>query len=95
MLFPYIFIILTGLSILFILIRFLILRKKNIPAELFARALQDENSGHFKEAVITYESALDEVKKIKFNSNLKRKIIEKIKLMHTVIEYQNSHRFSK
>ena len=95
MLFPYILVILVGLSILFILIRFLILRKKNIPAELFARALQDENSGHFKEAVITYENALYEVKKIKFNSKLKKKIIEKIKLMHTVIEYQNSHRFSK
>ncbi|MFL5746343.1 MAG: hypothetical protein ACJ751_16830 [Niastella sp.] len=93
MLFPYVFFIVAGISILFILIRFLIVQKKNIPAELFARALQDENSGHFKEAIITYESALDEVKKIKFNTTLKKKIIEKIKLMHTVIEYQNSHRF--
>ena len=85
----YIFIFLV-LSTTFILIRYFSLRKKNIPLQLFIKALKDENSGNFEEAIITYENALNEVKKIKFNNALKFKIVEKLKLLHTVIDYNNN-----
>jgi len=52
--------------------------------------LKDENSGNFEEAIITYENALIEVKKIKYNNTLKNKIVEKLKLLHTVIDYNNN-----
>jgi hypothetical protein len=73
-------------------IRSLVLRKKNISVELFARALKNENSGQYEEAVVLYESALTEVKKVKFHHGLESKIIEKLKLLHTIVDYQNSHR---
>ena len=85
----YYFFLFILLSIIFLVFRSLFLRKKNISVELFFKALRDENSGHFEEAVITYESALNEVKKIRFHSNLKNKIIAKLKVLHTYIEYKN------
>jgi hypothetical protein len=78
--------------VIFLAIRSFVLRKKNISVELFYKALKNENSGHYEEALATYESALNEVKKIRFHSSLKNKIIEKLKIMHTYIDYNNSHR---
>jgi hypothetical protein len=81
-------------SIIILLIRSFILWKKNIPVELFVEALRNENNGNFEEAVITYETALNKSKKIWFLSNsLENKIIEKIKVLHTIIDYKNNPRF--
>jgi hypothetical protein len=86
----YLFLI-TALSLIILLFRSFALRKKKISVELFVEALRDENCGHFEAAAITYKNALNEVKKNKFHdSNLKNKIIEKLKLLHTIIEYENS-----
>lgn len=90
--FHYYFFLIIGLSIIFLVIRSIVLRKKHISVELFSKALKNENNGHYEEAVITYKIALSEVKKLRFHSRLQSKIIEKIKLLHTLIEYKNSHR---
>ena len=65
-------------------------KKKNLPVRLFIEAQKNENNGHFEEAVITYESALDEVKKFRFHDNLKNKIISRLKVLHSAIEYKNN-----
>jgi hypothetical protein len=86
----YYFLIITGLSLVLI-IRFFILRKRNIPVGLFQEALRNENSGNFEEAVVTYENALHEVKKIRFpGTSLKKRITEKLKVLRTIIDYENS-----
>lgn len=86
----YYIIVFIVLLIAILVIRSWVLQRKNIPVELFVKALQNENSGNFDQALISYESALEEVNKIRFHRNLKHKIIEKIKLLHTLIEYRNS-----
>jgi hypothetical protein len=88
---PYYYLSLIVVFTLFILlIRSLILRKRNIPAGLFVEALRNENSGHFEEAVINYEKALDEVQGNRFyDGGFKNRIIEKIKVLNTIIEYKN------
>lgn len=78
------------LSIVLLIIRSWVSHRKNIPVELYIKALQNENSGNFEQALISYESALNEVNKIRFHRNFKNKIINKIKLLHTLIEYKNS-----
>ena len=71
-------------------------RKKNVPVELFAEALRNENSGQFETALVTYERALNEVKKTRFQGNdLKGKILDKLKVLHTVIEYKNGFHFGR
>jgi hypothetical protein len=83
------------LSLIILSIRFLVLRRENISVELYVEALRNENSGYFEVAVSTYEAALNEVKKIRFHSILKNRIIEKLKLLHTIIEYKNNLRFMR
>ena len=83
---------------LFIAILFvchIILKRKNVPVRLFAEALKSENNGYLEEAVVTYKSALLEVKKIRFHSELKRKIIQKLKVLHTMIEYKKNSHFTR
>lgn len=89
----YYFYLFIVLLIIFLVIRSLVLRKKNISVELFNEALRNENNGHFEQAVVTYENALNEVKKIRFHGTLKNKIVEKLKVLHTLIEYNNGIRF--
>ncbi|MEI9909273.1 MAG: hypothetical protein WDO71_06215 [Bacteroidota bacterium] len=88
--FYYSFFLIMVLSLVIFMIRTLILRKRNVPVELFLEALRNENSGHFEEAVITYENALSAVGKSRFNSYLRIRINEKLKVLRTIIEYKNN-----
>ena len=83
-------IFLTVLILIILLLRSILQRKNNILFKLFAEALQKENSGHYEAAIITYQGALDETKKTGFNRNSqKNKIIEKLKVLHSVLKYKN------
>ena len=75
--------------------RYVMQKRMNNSVRLFAEALKNENSGHFEEAVITYQNALDEVNKIRFHNNLKTKIVGKLKVLNTVIEYTHNARFTR
>jgi hypothetical protein len=88
----YYFIFFIGLSIIIIVLLFLVPPKKNISVDLFNEALRNENNGLYEEAVVNYESALYEVNKTRFHGTFKNKIIEKLKLLHTLIEYNNGVR---
>jgi len=68
----------------------LFLKKKDLPVELFVEGLRYENDGHFDEAVINYENALSEVKKNRFHRALENKIIQKLKVLHTISEYRKN-----
>ena len=70
-------------------------RKKNIPRELYAEGLRNENSGDFKAALQNYERALSEAGKMGFPNNLKNKIIEKLKVLNTVLEYNRGFQSGK
>ena len=71
----------------------LFLKKKDLPVELFVEGLRYENDGHFDEAIINYENALSEVKKNRYHGDLKSKIIQKLKVLHTIIEYRKNIQF--
>ena len=90
--FYYYFILFIGLSIIILVLRFLLSRKKNISVDLFNEAIRNENNGLYEEAVVKYESALHEVNKTRFHNTFRNKIIEKLKILHTLIEYNNSVR---
>jgi hypothetical protein len=84
------------LLLLFFLLRSFYIRKKNVPGELFAEALRNENSGQYEQAVVNYTNALNEVKKARFrDSDLKNKILEKLKVLNTAIEYQKNFQYTE
>jgi hypothetical protein len=83
------------LAMIIIIISSIIYQKKDLPVKLFIEAQKNENDGHFEEAVISYESALQEAKKIRFQRSLESRIIDKLKVLHTAIEYRNNFRFAR
>ena len=88
------FFVIIMLPLVFLLIRWVVPPKKNVPAELFAEALRNENEGDYEAALIAYENALQEVKKNRFySSSMKNKIVEKLKVLNTVIAYKNNSQF--
>lgn len=76
-----------------LLVRVLILRRSSPATRLYVKAIQAENRGDFEEAVSTYKDALIEVQKIKFQRNLKERIIAKLKVLHTVNKYKADQGF--
>jgi hypothetical protein len=92
--YSYLFLLIIA-SIIILFILFFVLRKKSIPVELYIEALRSENNGHFEAAAITYQIAYNEAKKIRFHGTLKNKIIQKLKLLHTVVEYNKNLHFTR
>ncbi len=92
----YVLILVIMIIIVFLVIRYLILGRKTVPGLLFSEALRNENSGNFEAAVITYEQALAEVKKFRFqDQDLRKRIIQKIKVLQTAIEYEKDFKRGK
>jgi hypothetical protein len=85
------FSILLGIS--FLLVRYIILRKRSMAMLLFIKATKAENQENYQEAVNIYENALSEVKKTRFHRNLEIKIRAKLKLMQTIKIYKNDQAF--
>jgi hypothetical protein len=81
------------LGSLLLLCRFFILKRNPLSTQLFILALKAENNGHLEEATLLYENALVEVKKIRFHLFLKKRIIEKLKLLLTIKKYNKDQHF--
>jgi outer membrane protein assembly factor BamD (BamD/ComL family) len=64
--------------------------KKKIHSELFSQGLYNENEGHYNLALKNYEDALSELRKLKVNNELDKKITQKIKILQTTIEYEKN-----
>ncbi len=80
--------------IIIMLVRWFVPLKKNVPGELFMEALRNENRGDYEAARIAYENALQEAKKNRFySSSMKNKMVEKLKILNTVIAYKNNSQF--
>jgi hypothetical protein len=92
----YLYSIIIVFIIIILIIRFFVLKNHKIPEKIFVEALRNENSGDFEAAIISYEIALQIVKKAKHhNYSLENKILEKIKVLHTVIEYKYNLQFTR
>jgi hypothetical protein len=89
----YILYLVIFLGILFLLVRYLFLRKTSLSSQLYSKAIKAENEGLYDEAVISYENALSEIKKNRFHRNLKIKIYEKLKILHTLRTYKKDQGF--
>lgn len=63
-------------------------RRKTEADTLYEEGLKEENIGNFKEAVLVYKKALSVVDNFRFRSELKTKILNRIKVLHTVIKYE-------
>lgn len=66
-------------------------KKKNIPLDLYTEALRQENDGQYEAALLIYQQALQEQEKGRFrDARLTAGILEKIKVLHTIISYNSN-----
>jgi len=81
------------LSASFLLLRYFIQKRFSSTTQLYNKALRVENLGNYEEALLSYENALKEVKKFKFNRRLENKIVDKISVLRTTSDYLASQKF--
>jgi hypothetical protein len=90
----YIYLIFITLGIILLYcIRFLVSYQSNIPTAFFIAAIKEENNGRYEEALVNYQSALDELERSHDFGSMKYRVIEKKKLMYTIIAYKKNSRF--
>lgn len=75
-------------AVLFI-VRRLARKRRNTPDMLLAEALRYENNGIYDKAVASYQAALEKIKKIRSQRMLHSKISQKLKVLHTLMEYES------
>jgi len=63
-------------------------KPKDSAVILFKAALKEENTGRFQAAIVQYELALQQAEKKGFDKSLRRMINEKLKVLHTINEYE-------
>jgi hypothetical protein len=73
-----------------IIMTLLELRKKNNYFRLYNLGIQNENSGNYQLALHNYEGALSETLKLSTGKGFRDKIIQKIKILHTTINYEKN-----
>lgn len=75
-------------SIVVLIIRYIVEKHKHRVVALFKTALKEENTGRFEAAIKQYELALQEAEKNGFSRSLQLLINEKLKVLHTINEYE-------
>jgi hypothetical protein len=75
-------------SIALLIVRYFVGKNKERVVSLFRTALKEENTGKFDAAIKQYELALQEAEKNGFNKSLQQLINEKLKVLHTITEYE-------
>ena len=89
----YVLYLLIFLGVLFLLIRYLLLRRISLSTQLFIKGIIAENGGLYDEAAVSYENALSEMKKTWFHRSFKIKVREKLKLLDTLRTYKRDQDF--
>jgi len=80
-------------GVLFLLVRYLLLRRTSLSTQLYIEGIRAENSGLYDEAAVSYENALSEMKKNWFHRSFKIKVREKLKILHTIRTYKRDQDF--
>lgn len=83
------------LSILLYIVRTVIQKKRQTSFSLYVKALKDENSGNLDAALANYKSAYDEATKTRFQENMKERILNKMKVLHSMKGYNKQFQLTE
>ena len=62
--------------------------KQNAHTELYSEGVRNENEGNYALALHNYEDALSEIRKLRLSKKFGQKIVERIKVLRTIIKYE-------
>ena len=83
------------LSILLYIVRTVIKKKRQTSFSLYVKALKDENSGNLDAALANYKSAYAEATKTRFQENMKERILNKMKVLHSMKGYNKQFQLTE
>lgn len=84
----YSFLLIIPAAIVILLVKHFGGKKKDNAVSLYKAGLKEENTGRFEAAITQYELALQEAEKKGFDRSLRLLINEKLKVLHTITEYE-------
>ena len=62
--------------------------KQNAHTELYSEGVRNENEGRYTLALRNYEDALSEIRKLRLSKKFGLKIVQRIKVLRTIINYE-------
>jgi hypothetical protein len=74
--------------------RSIIQNNRKSSVSLYIQALKDENSGNIDRALANYKSAYEEAAKTRFQENMKERILNKMKVLHSMKGYNKQFQLS-
>jgi hypothetical protein len=73
-----------------LLVIFYLLHRKNAHTELYIQGLRNENNGCYSSALLNYEDALSEIRKLGVKDRFSVKIAERMKVLRSTMAYEKN-----
>ena len=73
----------------------IIQKNRQSSVSLYVKALKDENSGNLEGALAKYKSAYEEAAKTRFQENMKERILNKMKVLHSMKGYNKQFQLTE
>ena len=87
--------ILCSFIIIFLIGKTIIQKNRQSSVSLYVKALKDENSGNLEGALANYKSAYEEAAKTRFQENMKERILNKMKVLHSMKGYNKQFQLTE
>ena len=86
----YLLLISSCMLVFIVIIFFVVAHKRSRHTQLYSKGMRHENAGDYNLAIHNYEDALNEIVKRKQDKEFASKIIQKIKILRTTIDYEKN-----
>jgi len=87
--------IITLIIIILLIGKTIIQKNRQSSVSLYVKALKDENSGNLEGALANYKSAYEEAAKTRFQENMKERILNKMKVLHSMKGYNKQFQLTE
>lgn len=86
----YLLLISSCILVFVVIIFFVVANKRTRHTRLYSEGMRHENAGDYDLAIHNYEDALNEIVKRKQDKEFASKIVQKIKILRTTIDYEKN-----
>ena len=86
----YLLMIISCILVFVVIIFVVVAHKRTRHTQLYSEGMRHENAGDYDLAIHDYEDALNEIVKHKQDKEFANKIVQKIKILRTTIDYEKN-----
>lgn len=88
-------VLIISLALICLVVLIYLWHKQNAHTELYSEGVRNENDGQYEQALHNYEDALNEIRKLRLSKRFGTKIVARIKVMRTLINYEKGFQRSR